>query len=100
MFASYETHLSGKQIKDQLQEGKFFLACDAMKHGEDEEAVEEFDKLNMAEASYYQAQVSGSFKRYYILCETMSVNASKCRNTEKCFPNWDIKISVVSCSDN
>ena len=45
-------------MKDLLEEGKFFLACDAMKQGEDELAVEEFDKLNMAEASYYQAQVA------------------------------------------
>ena len=57
LFASFETHLSDKQIKELLQEGKFFLACDAMKHGEDEAAIEEFEKLNMAEASYYQAQV-------------------------------------------
>ncbi len=30
-----------------------------MKHGEDELAVEQFEQLNMAEASYYQAQVRG-----------------------------------------
>ena len=50
--------MSDKQMKDLLEEGKFFLACDAMKQGEDELAVEEFDKLNMAEASYFQAQVT------------------------------------------
>ena len=58
LFASYDTPMSDKQIRDLLEEGKFFLACDAMKQGEDELAVEEFDKLNMADASYYQAQVT------------------------------------------
>ena len=57
LFASYEASISDKQMRDLLEEGKFFLACDAMKQGEDELAVEEFDKLNMADASYYQAQV-------------------------------------------
>ena len=28
--------MSDKQMKDLLEEGKFFLACDAMKQGEDE----------------------------------------------------------------
>ncbi len=61
LFASYEQPLSDKQIQDLHEEGKFFLACDAMKHGEDELAVEQFEQLNMAEASYYQAQVRGSY---------------------------------------
>ncbi len=59
LFASYEQPLSDKQIQDLYEEGQFFLACDAMKHGEDELAVEQFEQLNMAEASYYQAQVRG-----------------------------------------
>ena len=50
-------------MRDLLEEGKFFLACDAMKQGEDELAVEEFDKLNMADASYYQAQVTEFHKK-------------------------------------
>ena len=50
-------------MKDLLEEGNFFLACDAMKEGEDELAVEEFDKLNMAEASYYQAQVTDFLRK-------------------------------------
>ncbi len=57
LFVAYEAPLSDEQIDDLLEEGKYFLAYDAMVVGEDEFAVQQFEKLNLPEASYYQSQV-------------------------------------------
>ena len=43
-----------------IEEGKFFLACEAMNAGNYEEAITAFEKLKSSEASYNMAQVSGT----------------------------------------
>lgn len=40
-----------------LEEGKFYLACQLMNNGQNEEAIEAFKNINSPYASFYQAMV-------------------------------------------
>ena len=58
MFDDHGPRLTDEEIHQYIEDGRFFLACQLMHSGKNAEAVEEFGKLNKAEASYHQAEVS------------------------------------------
>ena len=60
LLPSVGEELSPSQIRDYRRDGAFFLACDLMKSGKHEEAIEAFDQLVLPYASYYQAKVRDS----------------------------------------
>lgn len=46
------------EVKTYLEEGRLFLACQLMKQGRNEEAIEAFQSLKSPFATFYQALVS------------------------------------------
>jgi len=50
--------LTPGEIFELLEEGKFYLACQLMNNGQNEEAIEAFKNINSPYASFYQAMVS------------------------------------------
>lgn len=55
LFPSYGRELSIDEIKKALEEGRFFLACQAMNEGNHEAAICAFENLRSPYASFYQA---------------------------------------------
>lgn len=64
--------MTSGEVFDLLEEGKFYLACQLMNNGQNEEAIEAFKNLNLPYASFYQAMVS---KKYiYLICFQITIN--------------------------
>ncbi|XP_022179674.1 E3 SUMO-protein ligase RanBP2 isoform X2 [Myzus persicae] len=57
LFEFYRKKLTPGEVFELLEEGKFYLACQLMNNGQNEEAIEAFKNLNLPYASFYQAMI-------------------------------------------
>jgi hypothetical protein len=80
LFPGADTSVDQNQIRDCLRNGKFFLACDAMRSEQHEKAIEAFEELNMPYASYHQAHVSTTLhwsEKLFAICDRLWENPAK-----------------------
>uniref|UniRef100_A0A2H8TIT0 E3 SUMO-protein ligase RanBP2 n=1 Tax=Melanaphis sacchari TaxID=742174 RepID=A0A2H8TIT0_9HEMI len=57
LFEFYRKKLTQGEVFELLEEGKFYLACQLMNNGQNEEAIEAFKNINSPYASFYQAMI-------------------------------------------
>ncbi|XP_025408768.1 E3 SUMO-protein ligase RanBP2-like isoform X2 [Sipha flava] len=57
LFEFYRKKLTGEEVNEYLEEGRFYLACQLMNSDQNEEAIEAFKKLKSPYASFYQAMI-------------------------------------------